>query len=114
MQLSKPAANGASSKHPRRQMASPGAPPDLWLQLPVEIRRQLAQQIGCLVQRLLVQSTQKAGALEAGGAPIPNRDVTKPPPPFAHRPLGGASDSTAGIGAGKKEGHSAEFDVVDR
>jgi hypothetical protein len=56
MQLSKPAANGASSKHPRRQMASPGAPPDLWLQLPVEIRRQLAQQIGCLVQRLLVQS----------------------------------------------------------
>jgi hypothetical protein len=42
MQLSKPAANGASSKHPQRQMASSGAPPDLWLQLPVEIRRQLA------------------------------------------------------------------------
>jgi len=104
MQLSKPAANGTSSKHPRRQMASLGAPPRLWLQLPVEIRRQLAQQIGCLVQRLLVQSTQKAGALEAGGAPIPNRDVTKPPPPFAHRPLGGASDSNGRNRRRKKGG----------
>jgi len=36
----------------RSRTESPGLPPRLWPQLPVETRRQLAQHVGQLVQRL--------------------------------------------------------------
>ena len=38
--------------------ASPGRPPRLWPLLPVETRRQLAQHVGRLVQRLRQRSAQ--------------------------------------------------------
>ena len=56
MRISKPAANGTSSRQPRRTAELPGVPPRLWPQLPIETRRHLAQRIGQLVQRLLPES----------------------------------------------------------
>ena len=53
---------GAADEIPNRQLRtvseSPGVPPRLWLRLPVEARRQLAQQIGHLVQQLRLQSVR--------------------------------------------------------
>ena len=50
MRISKGAADETSIRRLRR--SRPGVLPRLWPQLPVETQRQLAQQVGQLVQRL--------------------------------------------------------------
>jgi hypothetical protein len=56
--MSKVATDETSSSRPRGRTESLGIPPDLWLRLPVETRRQLAQQVGQLVQRLRLRSVR--------------------------------------------------------
>ena len=59
MRISKAAVVDASSaRRPGVTETTPGEVPRLWLQLPAETRRQLAQQLGQLVQRLRLQSVQ--------------------------------------------------------
>ena len=58
MRKSKPAVVDASNARRPGVTETPGAVPRLWLQLPAETRRQLAQQVGQLVQRLRLQSVQ--------------------------------------------------------
>lgn len=52
------AANATSIGCLSSRTASPGRPPRLWPQLPVETRRQLAQHVGQLVQRLRRRSAR--------------------------------------------------------
>jgi len=58
MRISKAAVDETSSSRPRGRTETPGMPPDLWLRLPVATRRQLAQQVGQLVQRLRLRSVR--------------------------------------------------------
>jgi hypothetical protein len=58
MRISQVGAEGTSSRHRRELTDSLEVPPRLWPWLPLEARRQLAQQIGELVQRLLSQSAR--------------------------------------------------------
>jgi hypothetical protein len=53
--MSKAVADETSSSRPRGRMGTAGMPTSLWSRLPVEARRQLAQQVGQLVQRLRLQ-----------------------------------------------------------
>jgi len=61
MRISEPAADGASSTRLRHRTGAAGLPPRLWPQLPVETRRQLAQQVGRLLCRLLPSAGAKEG-----------------------------------------------------
>jgi hypothetical protein len=58
MRISKATADETSSSRPRGGTERPGMPPGLWLRLPVETRRQLAQLVGELLQRLRLRSVQ--------------------------------------------------------
>lgn len=58
MRISKAAVDETSSSRPRGMTETLGMPPDLWLRLPVATGRQLAQQVGQLVQRLRLRSVR--------------------------------------------------------
>src|SRR5690348_8244168 len=58
MRISKAVADETSSSRPWAGTRTAGMPTSLWSRLPVETRRQLAQQVGQLVQRLRLQSVR--------------------------------------------------------
>jgi hypothetical protein len=58
MQRSNAAANETSIRQLQSRTQTAGVPPRLWLQLPVETRRQLAQRVGQLVQHLRLRSVR--------------------------------------------------------
>jgi hypothetical protein len=58
MRIAKAAADETSISQVRGRTESLGVPSRLWSQLPVETRRQLAQQVGQLVQRLRLRSVR--------------------------------------------------------
>jgi hypothetical protein len=58
MRISKAAADETSNRPLLSRTASPRLPPRLWPELAVETRRQLAQHVGQLVQRLRRRSAR--------------------------------------------------------
>lgn len=59
MRISEPGADGTLGTRLRRKAGTAGRPPRLWPQLPGETRRQLAQQVGQLVRRLLASAADE-------------------------------------------------------